>query len=126
VNQFITELKFCPECGSLLRGKPCRCGYKPNLDVSNSNSPVRRIWNPPNPLTLYLKIYNVPYRELKYKLNSGVYIAVLEEINYKIDNMLINCTDCCNYLEDEFYCTLEEFYVSADSICNQFDPHFNY
>lgn len=68
---------FCPECGSVLRNRPCKCGYKDHISKNFSKNTAENIsvfWDPPNPRTLYCRITGVPYRKLKYNINQGLYL----------------------------------------------------
>lgn len=115
-------VEFCPECGNMLRKKPCPCGYSDHETHIKSNT-LLQIWAPPSPNIIYCRITATPYDKLKLMLNKGIHLEKLKEIKYKIKNRLYSCTDCVYYHEEIFHCKLKNKYLRKDSICKSFEPY---
>jgi hypothetical protein len=120
-------IKFCPECGNLLRKDSCRCGYNaPTTTKKNvSKDGVIQIWDPPSPNIIYSKVTGTPIEKLKRGLNRGIYPEKLKEIKIKLKNHEVTCCNCVYYKGDILHCQIRNKYVKKDSICKKFEPYSN-
>jgi DNA-directed RNA polymerase subunit M/transcription elongation factor TFIIS len=118
-------IKFCPECGNLLRKKFCPCGYNAPADKKVIKDGVIQIWQPPTPNIIYCKITGTPLEKLKKGLNKGIYPDKLKEIKIKLKKHLFSCRDCVYYREDVIHCQLKNKFLKKDSICRSFEPYAN-
>ena len=117
-------VEFCPECGNMLRKKPCGCGYVDQSSNSKNVSSVSlvEIWNPPSNNTIYCQITGTSYDRLKYLLSKGVYPEELKEIKEKIKKHYYTCCKCVYYIEENFHCKLKNKFLKKSSICKSFEP----
>ncbi|MHA2391801.1 MAG: hypothetical protein ACXAEX_07515 [Promethearchaeota archaeon] len=115
-------VEFCPECGNLLRKKPCKCGYSEEEDTSNKISLIK-IWKPPSPNNVYCRITATSYEKLRSMLSKGIYPEKLKEIRKRIKNHLYSCINCVYYHEELSLCKFKNKYIQRDSICKSFEPY---
>jgi len=115
-------VEFCPECGNLLRKKPCPCGYDSNKSSSNTSS-LNQMWDPPSPNLIYCRITATSFDKLKSMLKKNIVPDILKDIRRKINNHLYSCTDCLYYDENKSLCQKKKKYLSKESICRIFEPY---
>lgn len=115
-------VEFCPECGSLLRKKTCRCGYK-ECEITADKVSLIQMWEPPSPNIIYCKITATPYEKLKLMLTKGVYPEKLKEIKEKVRNHLYSCGDCVYFHVEVSHCKIKNKYIKEESICKTFEPY---
>jgi hypothetical protein len=115
-------VEFCPECGSLLRKKTCRCGYT-ECEITADKVPLIQMWDPPSPNIIYCKIMATPYEKLKLMLTKGVYPEKLKEIKEKVRNHLYSCGDCVYFDVEISHCKIKNKYIKEESICKTFEPY---
>lgn len=114
-------VEFCPECGNLLRKKPCPCGDK-DLDSTSESRSLLKIWSPPTPNIVYCKITATSLEKLKKMLSKGIKVEKLKEIRDKLKNHLLSCSNCVYYHEEINHCRLRNKFLTEDSICKSFEP----
>ena len=114
-------IEFCPDCGNLLRKKPCPCGYNDHESTPKKMS-LGHIWDPPSANLIYCRITATPYDKLKLMLSRGVNLEKLKEIKVKVKNKLYSCLNCVYYHEEIFHCKIRNKYLKKDSICKSFEP----
>ena len=117
-------IEFCPDCGNMLRKKPCPCGYS-DKKINDKNAYLSQMWDPPSPNIIYCRITATPFEKLKSMLSKGVQLEKLKEIRKKVKNRLYSCCNCVYYHEDLFHCKLKNKYFKKDSICKRFEPFEN-
>lgn len=121
---------FCKKCHSLLHlemhnpPKPNVINFKNRVN-SSKNKILREHniyfdWNPPAATTVYYKVKNIPYNELKYDLNRGFQPNGLRAIESNINSRKYHCA-VCSYFVDSF-CTYKEIKVEHKAICKSFEP----
>ena len=117
-------VEFCPECGNMLRKKPCGCGSvdQPSTSKDVSSNSLIEIWNPPSPNTIYCRITGTAYDKLKKILSKGAYPEELKEIRKKINRHLYSCCNCVYYVEKVFHCKFKNKFLNKTSICKSFEP----
>jgi hypothetical protein len=115
-------VEFCPECGSILRKKTCRCGYT-DREITTDKISLIQMWDPPSPNIIYCKITATRYKKLKLMLNKGVYPEKLKEIKVKIRNRLYSCNNCVYFHEEISHCKIKNKFMKEDSICKTFEPY---
>jgi hypothetical protein len=114
-------VEFCPDCGNLLRKKPCPCGYdEPSTGFEERS--LLKIWKPPTPNIIYCRITATSLEKLKKLLNKGIKVDKLNEIRRKLKNHLFSCSNCVYYHEDNNHCKLRNKFLTEDSICKSFEP----
>jgi len=117
-------VEFCPECGNLLRKKPCGCGYgeiETNSKDGSTNHLIK-FWNPPSPTAIYCKITATPYEKLKSMLSKGIKPEKLKEVRENFKNHLYSCSTCLYYHAEISHCKYKNKYLTKDSICKSFEP----
>lgn len=115
-------VEFCPECGSLLRKRACRCGYNQPKPKETNNGGLNYIWNPPSPNIIYCKITATPIEKLRSALNKGDYPDKLKEIKINLRNHQYTCCNCVYYNEEINHCQIYNKFYKKDSICKRFEP----
>ncbi|MHA1988733.1 MAG: hypothetical protein ACW98D_19090 [Promethearchaeota archaeon] len=117
-------VEFCPECGNLLRKKPCGCGYgeSETTPKNGSQNTLIKIWNPPSTNSIYCKITATPYEKLKSMLNKGIKLEKLKEVRENFKNRLYSCSTCLYYHAEISRCKYKNKYLTKDSICKSFEP----
>ena len=116
-------VEFCPECGSLLMGKYCKCGYNsPKILRKNTNAPIKHIWNPPSANVVYSKLTGTPIEKLKLQINKGHYPEKLKVIRKNLNARKYTCCNCVYYNEERFHCQIKNKWFEKDSICKGFEP----
>ena len=118
-------IEFCPDCGNLLRKKPCPCGYEESDTTSKdtSHNLLKKIWSPPSPNAIYCKITATPHEKLKTMLNKGMIPKKLKEVREKYKHRLYSCINCVYYHEKISQCKIKNKYLSKDSICKSYEPY---
>ncbi|GAH05563.1 unnamed protein product, partial [marine sediment metagenome] len=86
-------IEFCPDCGNLLRKKPCPCGYS-EPETTLKGMSLGHIWDPPSANLIYCRITATPYDKLKLMLNKGIKPEKLKEIKKGLKNHLYSCLNC--------------------------------
>jgi hypothetical protein len=114
-------VEFCPDCGNLLRNKPCPCGYK-DQEITPKKMSLGYIREPPSANIIYCRITATPFDKLKMMLSKGVYLEKLKEIRFKLKKNLYSCLNCVYYHEEDFLCKPKNKYLRKDSICKSFEP----
>ncbi|MDK2831384.1 MAG: hypothetical protein PWQ75_1136 [Methanolobus sp.] len=77
-------------------------------------------WNPPSPVTVYCKVYGIPYNSYKYyrtRSSSEIQIRTVED---KLNSHEYNCSCCSSYLDEQ--CSYKNKYVYKAAICKHFEP----
>jgi hypothetical protein len=117
-------VEFCPDCGSLLRKKSCKCGYNsPELrNKSINGTHLIEIWDPPPPKAIYCKITATPLKKLNLMLRKGNYPQKLKEITSKLKSHHLTCLNCVYYNIEISHCQIKNKYLKKDSICRNFEP----
>ena len=120
-------IKFCPECGSLLRKDSCRCGYNAPVTTKKkvSKDGVIQIWDPPSPNIIYSKVTGTPLEKLQKGLKKGIYPEKLKKIKQNLKKRLYTCCNCVYYREDVQHCQKKNKFLKMDSICRTFEPYEN-
>jgi tetratricopeptide (TPR) repeat protein len=75
-------------------------------------------WDPP--VTVYCKVYGIPYNSYKYyrtRSSSEIQIRTIED---KLNSHEFNCSCCSSYLDGQ--CSYKKKYVYKDAICKHFEP----
>lgn len=115
-------VEFCPECGNLLRKKPCKCGYD-SREKPTKKSFLNQIWDPPSPNTIYCNLTATAYEKLKLMLKKRIYPEKLKEIQKKLKKHLYSCNVCLYYHKELSLCKKKNKYFTEDSICKSFEPY---
>ena len=122
-----TNIRFCPECGSLLRKDSCPCGYNaPNtLQKKVVKDGILKIWDPPSPNVVYSKVTGTPLNKVKKDLGKGIYPEALKKIKQNLKTHKYTCCNCVYYREDIQHCQIKNKFLAKDSICRSFEPYEN-
>ncbi len=140
-------LEFCPECSNLLRKTfidgmgylACGCGYKREIEGQTANPRAKKIqvenkprklkvksvsWNPPEAMSLYVKIKDAP-RIKSREGSSGGSPIILKMIQDKLDMKYYNCSKCTRLMSANLFCSLHERKVGKRDICKSFKPIYD-
>ena len=77
-------------------------------------------WDSPAPVTIYCRMYNIPYSSYKYYQTRSSSEIKIKNIEDHLNSNSFNCT-CCSFYSDK-RCTYKKKYVGLNSICKHFDP----
>lgn len=77
-------------------------------------------WDSPAPVTIYCRMYNIPYSSYKYYRTRSSSEIKIKNIEDHLNSRNFNCTTCSFCLGN--ICKYKKKYVFSNSICKHFSP----
>ncbi|MCD4821050.1 MAG: hypothetical protein K8R11_03030 [Methanococcoides sp.] len=132
------SINFCPTCKSIvytiqsknsdlnsLKSKDCITLVKDKKPNCINDKPPYSDWNPPAPVTILSKIYNIRYYDLKY--DRGNHFIKFTRVASQLKDKTYCCAVCSYYMSLDNSCLRKNcIVVSKKCICKSFEPKPEY